>query len=156
MLTYLRNRAHEPSTWICLVVAAGCVLLFWLFQDQIYTHIAATLALFKAAAKDGIERQALEWLRTKFTKPNLTLVEPELQENPMSDIVKSLEAAALAAFKNIPLPAPYNGLVGAVISAVENPTVPNILTAIGDIVAIAQTLEATPVPGPVTNVETAS
>lgn len=146
-MTYLRERMAERTTWAYLGIALACALVFWYYQGQIYTHIVAAFSLFRAAAKDRIERRMLDWLRSRLTKPAVPGASLEV---PVSDIVKTLEAGALAAFKAVPLPAPYGALVAAVISAVENPTVPNVLTAIGDVIAIAQTLEETVPVGAVT------
>jgi len=58
-------------------------------------------------------------------------------------IVTDLEAVALTAVKGAvsSLPAPYGAAVQAVISAAENPSAVNILTAVSDIVAAIEAAE---------------
>lgn len=81
MIAYLNARIHERWTWIALAVFIASILVFWYYRGQIYTHIVATLALFKAATKDGIERRMLEWFKSLFTKPAVSGIP---QETPMS------------------------------------------------------------------------
>lgn len=147
MIGYIAARARETSTWVSLGIFVACVLIFWYYRGQIYTHAVATVALFKAATRDGIEQRTIAWLKTRFTKAPVVATVQQPKEIHMSDtIVKTLESAALAAFKSVPLPAPYGTLVSAVISAAENPTTVNVLAVLADVITIAQALEATPVP----------
>jgi len=91
VLTYLRDLFREWSTWACLAVVIACVLVFWYYRGQIYTHVVGTLALFGAALKDEMFKRTLEWFRSLFTRPAVSAPSKEVS---MFE-VQSLIAGAL-------------------------------------------------------------
>lgn len=87
MIAYLRARAREPWTWVAVAVLLGCALLYWQFHGQIYTHVAAGLALFKALTKDGVEREIFRALLARL-RPEVPATIP--RSEPEMSLVTSL------------------------------------------------------------------
>jgi hypothetical protein len=127
----------------------GCGFLLTLVATYLVLHHLSALHITLGTLGAILVRVPDEWFKKVFMA--LADVGPKVfsrlrptpsQEKPMS-IVTDLEAVALTAVKGAvsSLPAPYGAAVQAVISAAENPSAVNILTAVSDIVAAIEVAE---------------
>lgn len=143
MITYLRNRLSERSTWVGLAVFLACIVLAWVCREQIYTALVGIAALIRAGLSDGKFRTFVAKFRRTLSTPPADPVPVQLPRSiPMSsNFVAELEAAALNGVKSAAtaLPAPIGPAVSAVLAAIENDTSANVIAAV---VAVATAVEA--------------
>lgn len=150
MIAYLRNRLLERSTWIGLAIAAACIALAWIYQEQIYTACVGLLALVRAGLPDRFLSSRIRAVLAPV-QPATPPAQPP-RSTPMSlvdDFKTAVEAAAENAAKAAlkaaiaSLPGPSQAAANAVVSAAESPTTANITVAVADILAVVEAALAT-------------
>jgi len=155
MMTYLRNRRPEWSTWIGLALAVIAGLIFVFYRQEIFAAVNALVGAAIAALPDRILHRSLFAPGEVSGTPIAAIpvayprsIQMSLVEDFKVAVEKAAENAAMAALKAgiATLPGPAQAAANAVVSVAEAPTVANITVAVADILAVVEAALATPVP----------
>lgn len=144
MTAYIRNRLCERSTWIGLAVAVACIILAWIYREQIYTACVGLLALARAGLPDRLIKLPIRAALAPTT-PTDPPAQPPRSIPMSSSLVATLEAAALDGLKvaATALPAPTGPAISAVLNAFENQSTANVLAAVVAVVGAVEAALAT-------------
>lgn len=163
MMTYLRNRRPEWTTWIGLAVAVIAGLIFVFYRQEIFAAVNTLVGAAIAALPDRILHRSLFAPVEVSGPPGAAIpaassrsIKMSLVEDFKIAVEKAAENAALAALKAgiATLPSLAQAAANAVVSVAEAPTAANITVAVADILAAVEAALATPVPAePVAVVE---